>query len=140
MKIVITVVVALALLLPSFAQAEAGCFALTSSNPQCSPYAKIECLHSYSLDSLLYGSNIASLCHDIDFANTSWSAAFEVCSAALKSASSDRDLYLSQRDTCANNFNNAKVINANCVAVLNKGKSLEKKLRRACGAKCKKIK
>lgn len=126
-------------LVPSIASASlpCGCFSTDSDPTRC--YIGVERPYYYSTDAmnnLCYGSAISALQRDM----VDCSAHANFLKSSLDSCQSDfysivgsRDQYYANYNTCVGKYNSL-------VGGYNKNLALIKKLRAACGSKCKRIK
>ncbi len=103
-------------------QAEAQLYGCFSSNTASCTQRMIQCSGTYNNDVALYGESIANLCYERDEGLSNWFA----CDETLQE-------WKDYGNECyASNTAGRKL--------LNRYQRLERRLRKACGAQCKKLK
>lgn len=122
-----TLILLTAILLPALSHAQTGCWVDFATN-QCDPYA-VDCYYdpddltgAADINKVAFGFNIASLC----LARDTQASIRAACEANLV--------------TCDAGFSALNGAYNTTYSRLTSANSLIKKLKKACGAKCKKIK
>lgn len=128
-------ILAVLLLIPTLVSAQTfGCYVANYTN-YCSSL-KANCTFNSALDSLNYGYTVGNLCDTYGYALAKWDE-------EEKRANHNYSVWeqcAKERDYNAGGWNECAAGWQGTVNLLGQSDRLVKKLRRACGAKCKRIK
>jgi hypothetical protein len=113
-----------------------GCYVSFSNPSQCVQTGHFYCGANWTDNFIAFGFPIAELCQDyLDSYNTLLN-----CNAYFDEAIAQRNTALDERDALSSALSDANALISKTSFQLGKSAALAKKLRKACGSKCKKIK